>query len=38
MWPEFFDPAHPPAASIIPVEGFPSPDAGFAVDVIAAKD
>ena len=38
MWPESFDPAHPPAASVIPVEGFPSPDAGFAVDVIAAKD
>jgi len=38
MWPEFFNPAHPPAASVIPAEGFPSPDAGFAVDVIAAKN
>jgi enamine deaminase RidA (YjgF/YER057c/UK114 family) len=35
---EFFDPAHPPAGAMILFEGLPSMDAGFAVDVVAAKD
>jgi enamine deaminase RidA (YjgF/YER057c/UK114 family) len=34
----FFDPAHPPAGSMIEMEGLSSSDAGFAVDVVAAKD
>ena len=33
----FFDTAHPPAGSLLLVEGLPSMDAGFAVDVVAAK-
>jgi len=36
--PEFFDAAHPPAGSLLLFEGLPSMDAGFAIDVIAAKD
>jgi enamine deaminase RidA (YjgF/YER057c/UK114 family) len=35
---EFFDPAHPPAGSLLLFEGLPSMDAGFAVDIIAVKD
>ncbi len=35
---EFFDKAHPPAGSMLLFEGLPSMDAGFAVDVVAAKD
>jgi enamine deaminase RidA (YjgF/YER057c/UK114 family) len=34
---EFFDPGRPPAGSLEPVEGLPSMDAGFALDVIAVK-
>ena len=34
---EFFDAARPPAGSIEPVEGLPSMDAGFAMDVVAMK-
>ena len=34
----FFDPAHPPAGTTILMEGLSSLDAGFAVDVVAAKD
>jgi len=34
----FFDAAHPPAASLLLFEGLSSQDAGFAVDVVAAKD
>jgi enamine deaminase RidA (YjgF/YER057c/UK114 family) len=34
---EFFDPAHPPAATMLLFEGLPSMDAGFAVDVVAVK-
>ncbi|MBZ5623907.1 MAG: hypothetical protein LAQ69_35165 [Acidobacteriia bacterium] len=35
---EFFDAAHPPAGALLLFEGLPSMDAGFAVDVVAAKD
>ena len=35
---EFFDGAHPPAGTMLTFEGLPSMDAGFAVDVVAAKD
>lgn len=35
---EFFDPARPPAGALLLFEGLPSMDAGFAVDVVAAKD
>ncbi len=35
---EFFDNAHPPAGTLLLFEGLPSMDAGFAVDVVAAKD
>jgi enamine deaminase RidA (YjgF/YER057c/UK114 family) len=35
--PEFFDPAHPPAGSMLVFEGLPSMDAGFAMDVVAVK-
>ena len=35
---EFFDAARPPAGSLLTFEGLPSMDAGFAVDVVAAKD
>src|SRR5271157_4418209 len=34
---EFFDAARPPAGSLAPVEGLPSMDAGFAMDVVAVK-
>jgi enamine deaminase RidA (YjgF/YER057c/UK114 family) len=34
---EFFDPAHPPAGTMLLFEGLPSMDAGFAVDVVAVK-
>jgi enamine deaminase RidA (YjgF/YER057c/UK114 family) len=34
---EFFDPAHPPASTLLEFEGLPSMDAGFAVDVVAVK-
>ena len=33
----YFDPGRPPAATMLPFEGLPSMDAGFAADVIAAK-
>jgi enamine deaminase RidA (YjgF/YER057c/UK114 family) len=35
--PEFYDQEHPPASTMLPFEGLPSLDAGFAVDVIAIK-
>lgn len=35
---EFFDTAHPPAGALLLFEGLPSMDAGFAVDIVAAKD
>jgi enamine deaminase RidA (YjgF/YER057c/UK114 family) len=35
---EFFDAARPPAGALLLWEGLPSMDAGFAVDVVAAKD
>ncbi|MDR3701695.1 MAG: RidA family protein [Candidatus Sulfopaludibacter sp.] len=34
---EVFDPAHPPAGTMLQFEGLPSMDAGFAVDVVAVK-
>jgi enamine deaminase RidA (YjgF/YER057c/UK114 family) len=34
----FFDPAHPPAGSTIEMEGLSSSDAGFAIEIVAAKD
>lgn len=34
---EFFDRAHPPAGTLLLFESLPSMDAGFAVDVVAAK-
>jgi hypothetical protein len=34
---ELFDAAHPPAGTTLLFEGLPSMDAGFAVDVVAAK-
>jgi enamine deaminase RidA (YjgF/YER057c/UK114 family) len=34
---EIFDPAHAPAGTMLQFEGLPSMDAGFAVDVVAAK-
>jgi enamine deaminase RidA (YjgF/YER057c/UK114 family) len=34
---EFFDPARPPASSLLLFEGLPSMDAGFAMDVVAVK-
>ena len=33
---EFFDPARPPASTMIPFQGLPSLDASFAVEVVAA--
>jgi enamine deaminase RidA (YjgF/YER057c/UK114 family) len=36
--PSFFDPAHLPAGMLLLFEGLSSQDAGFAVDVVAAKD
>jgi enamine deaminase RidA (YjgF/YER057c/UK114 family) len=38
MRPAFFDAAHPPAASVVQIEGLSSLDAGFAMDVVAAKN
>ena len=35
---QFFDPARPPAGTLEIFEGLPSMDAGFAVDVVAAKE
>ena len=35
---EFFNAAHPPAGALLTFEGLPAMDAGFAVDVVAAKD
>jgi enamine deaminase RidA (YjgF/YER057c/UK114 family) len=35
---EFFEAARPPAGALLLWEGLPSMDAGFAVDVVAAKD
>ena len=35
---EFFDATHPPAGAMLLFEGLPSMDAGFAVEVVAAKD
>jgi len=35
---EVFDQSHPPAGSLLLFESLPSMDAGFAVDVVAAKD
>lgn len=34
---QFFESTHPPATTLIPFEGLPSMDAGFAVEVVAAK-
>jgi enamine deaminase RidA (YjgF/YER057c/UK114 family) len=34
---EFFNAARPPAGSMLPVEGLPSMDAGFAMDVMVVK-
>ncbi len=34
---EFYDHARPPACTLLPFEGLPSMDAGFAVDVVAVK-
>ncbi|HUB82591.1 MAG TPA: hypothetical protein VMB03_27525 [Bryobacteraceae bacterium] len=34
---DFFDPARPPATSLMLFEGLPSMDAGFAIDVVAVK-
>ena len=34
---DFFDRAHPPAGTMLVFESLPSMDAGFAVDVVAAK-
>ena len=34
---EFYDASRPPAGSLEPIEGLPSMDAGFAMDVIAVK-
>lgn len=35
---EFYDGARPPAGTMLPFEGLPSMDAGFAVDVVAVKE
>jgi enamine deaminase RidA (YjgF/YER057c/UK114 family) len=35
---EFYDRAHPPAATMLPFEGLPSMDAGFAVDAVAISE
>lgn len=32
---EFYDKSHPPASTMLPFEGLPAMDAGFAVDVVA---
>jgi len=34
---EFYDRSRPPAGTMLPFEGLPSMDAGFAVDVVAVK-
>ncbi len=34
---EFYDGARPPAGTMLPFQGLPSMDAGFAVDVVAVK-
>lgn len=34
---DFFDPQNPPAGTTLEFEGLPSMDAGFAIDVVAAK-
>lgn len=34
---EFYDGARPPAGTMLPFEGLPSMDAGFALDVVAVK-
>ncbi|HEV3330586.1 MAG TPA: hypothetical protein VG096_06380 [Bryobacteraceae bacterium] len=38
VWPSLFDTVHAPAASFVQIEGLSSLDAGFAVDVVAAKN
>jgi enamine deaminase RidA (YjgF/YER057c/UK114 family) len=35
---EFYDPARPPASTLLPFEGLPSMDASFAVDAIAVAN
>jgi len=35
---EFYDQARPPAETMLPFQGLPSMDAGFAVDVVAVKE
>jgi enamine deaminase RidA (YjgF/YER057c/UK114 family) len=35
---EFYDVARPPAGTMLPFQGLPSMDAGFAVDVVAVKE
>lgn len=35
---EFYDSARPPAGTMLPFQGLPSMDAGFAVDVVAIKE
>ncbi len=35
---EFYDRARPPAGTMLPFEGLPSMDSGFAVDVVAVKE
>jgi enamine deaminase RidA (YjgF/YER057c/UK114 family) len=35
---EFYNGGRPPAGTMLPFEGLPSMDAGFAVDVVAAKE
>lgn len=35
---EFYDQARPPAATMLPFEGLPSMDAGFAVDAVAVTE
>ena len=35
---EFYDRARPPAGTMLPFQGLPSMDAGFAVDVVAVKE
>jgi len=35
---EFYDGARPPAGTMLPFQGLPSMDAGFAMDVVAVKE
>jgi enamine deaminase RidA (YjgF/YER057c/UK114 family) len=35
---EFYNGARPPAETMLPFQGLPSMDAGFAVDVVAVKE